>query len=352
MEGGMARLKLKYVHEYIDRTGKLRRYFRKDGKKLGPLPGDVGSQEFMAAYGAYAALEKPTAIAARPMHEDSLAKLVADFYGHGMFTKCSASTRRTYRSVLEPIVREHGHRSVNSMTVENAEKILDKIGAEHPAMANLTRAAMRRVMKLAIKLKRRRDNPFLGLEPYEVGEHHTWTEAELRKYEDKWRLGTRERLAYALLLYTAQREGDVAKMHRADILAGDDGRPVIHVVQEKTGAEVWVPIHPELERAMKAYPARGLTLIGAASGRPITRFAIYKMMKSAIKEAGLPGRCVPHGLRKAALRRLAEADGTEKQIAAVSGHGTLREIQRYTKAADKKKLARQAMDKLRTKVTN
>jgi hypothetical protein len=49
----MAKLKLKYVNEYIDRTGKLRRYFRKGGRQLGTLPGEVGSDEFMAAYAAY-----------------------------------------------------------------------------------------------------------------------------------------------------------------------------------------------------------------------------------------------------------------------------------------------------------
>jgi integrase len=235
------------------------------------------------------------------------------------------------------------------MTVEHAEKILGKIGTEKPAMANLTRAAMRRVMKLAIKLKRRRDNPFAGLEPYKIGEHHTWTDGELNLFETKWRLGTRERLAYALLLYTGQRVGDVAKMSRGDISDG-----LIHVVQQKTGAEVWIPIHAELDRAMKAYPAQGLTLIGDAAGRPLSRAALSSLVATAIDEAGLPPRCVAHGLRKAAMRRLAENDGTAKQIAAISGHKTLREVERYTKAADQKKLARAAMDKLegRTKLPN
>jgi integrase len=69
-------------------------------------------------------------------------------------------------------------------------------------------------------------------------------------------------------------------------------------------------------------------------------------MRDAIREAGLPPRCVSHGLRKAAMRRLAEEDATAKQIASISGHKTLKEIERYTKAADQKKLARAAMDKL------
>jgi integrase len=62
-------------------------------------------------------------------------------------------------------------------------------------------------------------------------------------------------------------------------------------------------------------------------------------------ETGLPGKCNSHGLRKAMLRRLAEAGATEKQIAAWSGHETLREIERYTQAADQKRLAQDAMKK-------
>jgi hypothetical protein len=44
------------------------------------------------------------------------------------------------------------------------------------------------------------------------------------------------------------------------------------------------------------------------------------------------------------LRRLAEAGATEKQIAAWSGHKTLREIER-AQAADQKRLAQDAMKK-------
>jgi integrase len=337
-----------YIHEYVDRHGKPRRYFRKHGKNLGKLPlGSVLSAEFTAAYQAYLGQQPaPAPIVTRPLHDDSLAKLIADFYSHPWFTKTAPSTRRAYRSVLDPIVREHGHRSVAAMTAEHAEYIIGKIGEQHPAMANLTRAAMRRAMKLAISKKLRPDNPFLEMEPYKGGSHHTWTDGELRLYEKRWRLGSRERLAYALLLYTGQRVGDVVKMNRADISDGS-----IHVIQQKTGAEVWIPIHPELARAMKAYPAKGLTLIGAASGRPLTRFALSKLMQKAIKEAGLPPRCVPHGLRKAHLRLVADGGGTTKELQSTGGHKTLRELERYTEAADKKRLARSAISKMQVPKT-
>ena len=48
----MARIKLRYVNEFIDRHGKLRYYFRRPGSRSVPLPGLVGSVEFMTAYQA------------------------------------------------------------------------------------------------------------------------------------------------------------------------------------------------------------------------------------------------------------------------------------------------------------
>lgn len=340
----MAKLRLRYVNEYPDHTGKARRYFRKGGKNLGPLPGEVGSDEFMTAYRNYLEAKPVQAEPPKTLRADSLAKLIADFYTDRMYSDRKPNTRQAYRYALDPVAKQHGHRSVKLMTAEHAEKIIRDIGAEAPGMANLTRAVMRRVFKLAVKQGVRSDNPFLAVEAYKVGEHHTWTDAELRQYETKWRLGTRQRLAYALLLYTGQRVGDAAKMTMGDITDG-----LIHVVQQKTGAELWVPIHPELQRAMKALPAKGLTLVGDANGRPLKRAALSALMRLAIKEAGLPSRCVSHGLRKAAMRLLAEADGTAKQIAAFSGHKTLKEVERYTKAADQKKMAQQALAKMLAK---
>jgi integrase len=55
---------------------------------------------------------------------------------------------------------------------------------------------------------------------------------------------------------------------------------------------------------------------------------------------------VPHGLRKALMRRLAEHSASSKEIAAVSGHKTLGEVERYTRAADQKKLSASAIAKL------
>jgi len=71
-------------------------------------------------------------------------------------------------------------------------------------------------------------------------------------------------------------------------------------------------------------------------------------MKKAARSAGLPSRCVPRGLRKAIMRQLAEHGSSAKEIASISGHRTLKEIERYTAAADQVRLSKAAMAKLKS----
>src|SRR6202035_3811375 len=134
------------------------------------------------------------------------------------------------------------------------------------------------------------------------------------------------------------------KMTRNDIVNG-----YIRVAQDKarkgTTNELLIPIHPALARALQAGPVVGMQhIITDARGRLLR--SLTELIEKAVKGAGLPPRCVAHGLRKAALRRLAERGGTTKEIAAVSGHRSLSEIERYTAAAEQCRLALSAMAKL------
>jgi len=336
----MTKIRIKYVNEYNDRQGKLRRYFRK-GSQRGPLPGAVGSAEFMAAYEGYLSgrngIEGPKTVTTI---EGSFGRLITSYYGSREYRDdLKASSKKIYRYVLEPLAKAHGHRTA-ILDHKQAAKLIHDIGATKPGTANLTKSVLQKVYKFAIREGLCSTNPFLGIEPFKRGSHHTWTEGELKTFETRWKIGTRERLAYALLLHTGQRVSDVAKMRRQDIVDGE-----LHVVQEKTGAELFLPVVPELDQALKAYPAKGFTLIGAENGTPLSRARLSQFMRKAIAEAGLPGKCNSHGLRKAKMRRLAEAGATEKEIAAWSGHKTLREIERYTEAADQRRLAKAAMKK-------
>lgn len=169
---------------------------------------------------------------------------------------------------------------------------------------------------------------------------HAWTEEEIAQFEGHHPIGSRERLALALGLHTGQRRGDVVRMGRQHI-RGD----VLHVKQEKTGAVLAIPLHPELAAILATVPSTQLTFLMTLRGKPFTAHAFTAWFAKACDDAGLPSACTFHGLRKAACRRLAEAGCTVHEIGAISGHATLREVERYTKAVDQAKLARAAMER-------
>jgi integrase len=149
----------------------------------------------------------------------------------------------------------------------------------------------------------------------------------------------RGRLALALLLYTGQRRGDVVRMGRQHVKDG-----VLTLRQMKTGVELAIPLHPALEMVIADMPTEHLTFLTTAFGKPFTAAGFGNWFREQCNAAGLP-HCSAHGLRKAAARRLAEAGCTEHEIGAITGHASLREIVRYTKAADQKRLAVAAMEK-------
>lgn len=60
----------------------------------------------------------------------------------------------------------------------------------------------------------------------------------------------------------------------------------------------------------------------------------------------MPAGAAAHGLRKAAARRLAEAGASAHEIMAVTGHRTLKEVERYTRTAAMKGLATSAMARI------
>jgi integrase len=121
---------------------------------------------------------------------------------------------------------------------------------------------------------------------------------------------------------------------------------VLTLKQQKTGITLAIPVHPDLKAILDATPGGHLTFLITKSGKAYAGNDFSEQFRVWCNEAGLPKECIFHGLRKAALTRLADAGCSVHGIAAISGHATLREIERYTKAADRGRLAREAMAQL------
>lgn len=107
-----------------------------------------------------------------------------------------------------------------------------------------------------------------------------------------------------------------------------------------------IRLHPELQEILRHWPRSHIATLTTVFGKSFSIAGFGNTMADAIRNAGLPSRCVPHGLRKAAARQLAEVGCSEKQIAAVTGHTTLKDVARYTRTANQERLAADAVDML------
>jgi hypothetical protein len=99
-------------------------------------------------------------------------------------------------------------------------------------------------------------------------------------------------------------------------------------------------------------PKAHLTYIVTAQGKPRSKYGLGNDFAKWVTEAGLPKHCRMHGLKKGGMRRRAEAGNTAHELMSFSGHKTLTEVQRYTSAADKKRLAASGAAKMRGQTEN
>jgi integrase len=144
------------------------------------------------------------------------------------------------------------------------------------------------------------------------------------------------------MLYTGCRVSDALVLGRQHVRNG-----LLSYVQHKNRnrrpVSLTIPVHSELARIIAATPASNMTFLASGWGKPFKSAAsLSGWMRRQCKAAGLP-EVSAHGLRKSCARRLAEAGCSPHQIMSITGHSTLKEIERYTKAADQKRLAVEAM---------
>lgn len=330
----------KYVSEFADRHGKMRVRFRRKGQAEYYFQTVPWSAQFMQEYracldGAAAPVVQPGASKTVP---GSISALIVHYYGSPEFRRLAPGTQANYRSVIERFRAKHGDKRAANVERKHIKAIL---GAMHetPAAADNLLDRLRSLFRLALDIGMRKDDPTVAMRGYgSKGEgFHTWTEDEIAKFEQRHPIGTKARLALALMLYTGQRRSDARLMGRQHL---EGGR--MKVRQQKTDARLAIPVHPTLQEVIDATPRENMTFLVTEFGKPFSAAGFGNWFRDRCDDADLH-HCTAHGLRKAAARRLAEAGCTNQQIKAITGHRTDAEVSRYTAAADQGRLAEQAM---------
>ncbi|UFN48899.1 tyrosine-type recombinase/integrase [Roseomonas sp. OT10] len=269
-----------------------------------------------------------------------MAALAVSWYSSARFTSLTEGSQDRYRRIFEELLKEHRDDAVAGLQPAHIRAIVSR-RAKTPAAARALLNVLRQVLHHAFDVGMRGDVPTRDVRPprYKAKPHATWTEEDIAAFEAKHPLGTRARLALALLLYTGQRSGDVIRMGPQHVQGG-----AILVRQQKTGKELAIPKHSELEEALAAHPGGHLAFLMTQLGAPFaSQTAFYNWFRRCAADAGVTAP--PHGLRKATCCRLAEAGCTPHEISSITGQ-SLKMVEHYTREVNQRRVAARTVPRL------
>jgi integrase/recombinase XerD len=340
-------IKLKHLVEDVDRHGNPRIYVRIKGRPKVRIREMPGTAKFMSAYQA-AVAQSPSADADK--HHYSPAKgtfghACLAYYASPTFKALDIKTQRWRRRALDLICEEHGGKPV-AMQPKHIRTLRDERATQ--VLANERLRALRALYQWAVEADIAPNDPTRDVRvlKYVSEGHHTWTLNELEQYEQYYPIGTKERLALALMIYTAGRREDAIRFGPQHLHHGR-----LKYTQAKNEHRklnpMDIPVHADLAQVIAATPTGLLTFLVNEHGKPFTVDHLNKTFRRWCDKAGLPPHCTPHGVRKATAAYLAEKGCTDHEIMAITGHRSLSEVQRYTQKARRSVLADSAMAKFK-----
>jgi integrase len=205
-----------YLHCERTRHGARVWYVRKGHVRRIRIRARYDTTEFWAEYRAALEGAQPTARKTRTL-ANSLAWALERYRASPAWAALSNATRRQSENIYRSVVAIAGDRLLTEINAETIRAGRDRRAAR-PHAANNFLKAMRRLFGWCADpdggalLKR---NPTLGvklLKGRNKDGFHTWTDDEIQRFEERWPIGTRERLALDLLLYTGLSRGDVVRL--------------------------------------------------------------------------------------------------------------------------------------------
>jgi integrase len=349
----------KHVYPIRDRYGNERYYFRRRHHKNVPIPGLPWSAEMMAAHAAVLANAEPIKIGESRTIPGSIHAAIGEYLSSSAFVtnrrngtrKAEATTHKMrwildrFRDRVGPNGKRFGDRPLIDLQQKHVQAILDDM-REVPVSARDLLKALRGLMRWAKRNDRIKVDPTAEVDPppkKQSDGYPTWEDEHVAKFEARWPVGTKERLALTLFLWTGQRREDIVVMGRQHLRP--DG--TIRLRQKKAGTEVNIPVlADEVRNAIAAVPADHTTFLQTHLGQPYTANGFYNFFKDAMRKAELPESLALHGLRKAFCCHLADAGVEAADIAAISGHMTLAMVQKYIAKRNREAGAIRAMTKL------
>ena len=343
------RVTLKHIKRVAKPSGLVILYLAVPGRKLIRLPDlPMQSPEFIAAHSAaMMAARAPAAAKGIPRAKGSVGAALIAYQRSSAFTGKAEGTKRQRGPILSKIADMWGHAKLADLKTAHIEADIAKVP---PHAGNNRLKTWRGFTAWASK-----EGGLMATDPAkDAGRriaprsegHAPWGPDDIARFRARWGEATPQRLAMELIYWTAARASDATRLGPGMI----DKAGWLTFRQQKTGGEVAIPFSralPDFARGMAGdlahlkaaieHAQRHMTWIVTEAGAARSVKAFSQWFSAAARAAGVIGKTA-HGLRKSRAVDLAEAEATTHQIAAWTGHETLSEVERYTKAAGKRRL--------------
>ena len=334
-----------------------RYYFRAPGMaKAIRLPGPLYSEAFQEAYAmALAAVpeQAPRELGEKRTAPGTIDALTVSYYRSTDWITLAEDTRDARRRIIEKFRLKHGGKHVHLLGEPHLVKIMNDIAS--PSARRSWLKAIRHLLQHAVPTMRK-DNPTANIAQVKLPKskgHWTWTDDQVATYRKHWKLGTKQRLVFEFALETVSRRGEVVHFGPQHCYVDAEARRRIRIARTHGSEDVDIPMTDALAEAIDAMPKLSLvngilplTYLHTERGKMRSKKAFGNDFADWVKLAGLPDQCRLHGLKKGGMRQRAEAGNTTHELMATSGHKSLAEVQRYTEAANKKKLANSGAAKM------
>ncbi|MCG7348998.1 site-specific integrase [Sphingomonas sp. ACRSK] len=343
-----------------------------DGKtSYTPLP-NPRHPDFAAVYGplrnAHEARKKAkkqpeTSGPNRHYITNSFKALVHEAEKSRAYREMAPSTRDNVDRYYRIIIADWGDKLVADLEPADVDRRIDQPDmAQFPGKTLNYLKYLADLIDLGIRRGYRKDkyNPARDAERPDTGERLPWPDDVFERAVDM--SSDMLRLAIQLGVYTGQRISDCIRIEREELLSCARAGEPMGLVQQKTGVEVFIPIHPALAAIVEGFPASPTapTVLYNRLGRPFPKpDQIQDRLKHLMLELGYfdtitkggeekrETRYKFHGLRKLAACHLAEVEATPHEISAICGMD-IQTVVHYTRGVAKRKLARGVSNRMST----
>ena len=348
----MPRPRPPFLLKEVTRHGKHVWYVRRGDSPRIRVQGEFGTDEFNVSYqvAINAVLIVPTI---QKVGTGSLQWLWDRYRESTAWAELSSATHKQRENIMLHVLETAGSEPYGGITSDTIEEGKDR-RRDTPAQSRNFLDCMRGLFRWAKEKKHVKVDPTDGVKNPKKRKGKgfpAWTEEDVEAYQRKWPLGTRQRVWLDVLLYTGPRRGDVVKLGRQHERMVLDTYaqamvPTVSFKTEKGGEqiEVTIPILPVLQTTLAAGPCGDLTYICGERGNPLTKESFGNVFSAAAREAGVTKSA--HGVRKIAAITAADNGATVHQLMAIFGWKTSQMAEYYTREANRRRLAREAVHML------